>query len=313
MTGLLNKAYSEIENCPFDKIVEEGFGLKLPLSDNRSPIEIKFGSRFFRMSLDPVGSQEEAANYIFIVSETTKQKLAEEALLISERLAATGRMAHTIAHEINNPLEAITNLLFLLQSSLEKPEIASQFLATANSELARVSRISRQILSFNRESRSPVEIHVSEILEDVLALNNRAVVDKELKIERNFETSLLIQGFPAQLRQVFSNLVRNAIEASFPGGRLRIRISASKLGRNLDQKAVRVTIADSGVGIPVENRKRIFDAFFTTKDLKGSGIGLWLSASIVHEHGGRLHLRSATQPIQSGTCISVKLPASGNG
>ena len=124
MTGLLNKAYSEIENCPFDKIVEESLGSKLPLSDDRSPTEIKFGSRFFRMSLDPVGSQEETASYIFIVAETTKQKLAEEALLISERLAATGRMAHTIAHEINNPLEAITNLLYLLQSSLEKPEIA---------------------------------------------------------------------------------------------------------------------------------------------------------------------------------------------
>lgn len=313
MTGLLNKAYSEIENCPFDKIVEESLGSKLPLSDDRSPTEIKFGSRFFRMSLDPVGSQEETASYIFIVAETTKQKLAEEALLISERLAATGRMAHTIAHEINNPLEAITNLLFLLQSSLEKPEIASQFLAAANSELVRVSRISRQILAFNRESRTQVEIRVSEILEDVPALNNRAVVEKKLKIERNFETSLLILGFPAQLRQVFSNLVRNAIEASFTGGRLRVKISASKLGRNLDQRAVRVTIADNGRGIPVENRKRVFDAFYTTKNLKGSGIGLWLSASIVHEHVGRLHLWSATQPLRSGTCISVMLPACGNG
>jgi two-component system, NtrC family, sensor kinase len=145
------------------------------------------------------------------------------------------------------------------------PEIASQFLAAANSELVRVSRISRQILAFNRESRTQVEIRVSEILEDVPALNNRAVVEKKLKIERNFETSLLILGFPAQLRQVFSNLVRNAIEASFTGGRLRVKISASKLGRNLDQRAVRVTIADNGRGIPVENRKRVFDAFFTTK------------------------------------------------
>jgi two-component system, NtrC family, sensor kinase len=311
MTGLLNRAYSEIENCPFGKVVEESLGLKLSLSGGHSQMEIKFGSRFFRLSFDPVTSQEDATNYIFIITETTKQKLAEEALLITERLAATGRMAHTIAHEINNPLEAITNILYLLQSSLDKPEIAGQFVTTAASELARVSRITRQILSFNRESSSPTAILVSEILDDVLALNNRAVFDKELKIERNFDVPLLIQGFPAQLRQVFSNIVRNAIEASYPGGRLRIKISASKLWRNLDQNAVRVTIADNGVGIPVENRKRIFDAFFTTKDLKGSGVGLWLSASIVHEHGGRLRVRSATQPSRSGTCISVMLPANG--
>ena len=312
MTGLLNKAYSEIENSSFTQVVEENFRLKFSLSGDRSQAEVKYGSRFFRLSLDPVTSQEEGTSYIFIVTETTKQKLAEEALLVTERLAATGRMAHTIAHEINNPLEALTNLLFLLQSSLDKPEVASQFVATAASELARVSRIARQILSFNRESSSPTEIRASEILEDVLALNNRAVVDKDLKVERNFDVPLLIRGFPAQLRQVFSNLVRNAIEASYPGGHLRIKISASKLGRNLDQRAVRITIADNGVGIPYENRKKIFDAFFTTKELKGSGVGLWLSTSIVHEHGGYLRLRSATEPRRSGTCISVILPASGS-
>jgi two-component system NtrC family sensor kinase len=308
MSGLLNRAYGEIENCHFVQVVEEGLGLKLSLSRDHFPIEVKFGSRFFRLSLDPVTSQEEVTNYIFIVAETTKQKLAEEALLITERLAATGRMAHTIAHEINNPLEAITNLLFLLQSSLDKPELASQFVASAATELARVSRIARQILSFNRESSLPIELRASEIIEDVLALNNRAVVDKGLKIVRDIDSPLLIQGFPAQLRQVFSNLVRNAIEASYPGGRLRIKISASKLGPNLDQKAVRITIADNGVGIPVENRNRVFDAFFTTKDLKGSGIGLWLSTSIVHEHGGHLRLRSSTHTARSGTCLSVVLP-----
>jgi two-component system, NtrC family, sensor kinase len=318
MTGLLNRPYSEIENCSFHQVVKECLDLTLSLPESLpgslpgdpSPLEVKYGSRFFRLSLDPIASPEEATSHIFIITETTKQKLAEEALLVTERLAATGRMAHTIAHEINNPLESITNLLYLLQSSLDKPETASQFVSTAASELARVSRISRQILSFNRESSSPIAIRVSEILEDVLALNNRAVVDKDLTIERDFDAPLFINGFPAQLRQVFSNLVRNAIEASYPGGRLRIKISASRLGRNLDEKAVRITIADNGVGIPPENRKLVFDAFFTTKDLKGSGIGLWLSASIIHEHGGLLSLRSRTNPGSSGTCISVMLPAS---
>jgi signal transduction histidine kinase len=109
---------------------------------------------------------------------------------------------------------------------------------------------------------------------------------------------------------VFSNLLRNAIEASFPGGKIRIRISSSKLGHNLDEEAVRITIADNGMGIPAKNHKRIFDAFFTTKDVKGSGIGLWLSQSIVHEHGGYIRLRSTTRPACSGTCFSILLPAS---
>ena len=308
MTTLLNKQYSEIENRLFHEVIKSSFGLVLSLPSDTSPIEVKSDSRFFRLSLDPIASPEEGTSYIFIVSETTKQKLAEEALLITERLAATGRMAHTIAHEINNPLESITNLLYLLQSSLDKPQIASQFLTTAASELARVSRISRQILSFNRESSSPIEISISEIIEDVLALNNRAVVDKDLRIERDFDSPLVVYGFPAQLRQVFSNLVRNAVEASAPRGKIRVKISASKLWDSLSKEAVRITIADNGIGIPVENRKRIFDAFFTTKDLKGSGIGLWLSASIIHEHGGYIRLRSATQPACSGTCLSVVLP-----
>lgn len=310
MTGLLDKPYGEIENQRFNDLIQYGFGITLQLPGDQPSVEIQSGSRFFRLSLDPIIAQGEETGSIFIVAETTKQKLAEEALLISERLAATGRMAHTIAHEINNPLEAITNLLYLLDGSIDRPDIAHEYIKSATRELSRVSRISRQILSFNRETSSPAEIYLSEIIEDVLALNNRAVVDKRLRIEREWNTSLPIQGFPAQLRQVFSNLVRNAIEASFPDGEIKIRISASHLGRHFQEPAVRVIIADRGVGIPAENMTRIFDAFFTTKDLKGSGIGLWLSSSIVHEHRGRLRVRSNTLPARSGTCISVVLPAS---
>jgi len=308
MTTLLEKSYGEIEGCKLNDLTQQCFGLTLALPGSSPPIEIKSESRFFRLSLDPIIPHGESTGSILIVAETTQQKRAEEALLISERLAATGRMAHTIAHEINNPLEAITNLVYLLQDSLDRPNIAHEYVKSASSELARVSRISRQILSFNRESSSAVEVPISEIIEDVLALNNRAVVDKALEIEKDWDSSLLIQGFPAQLRQVFSNLVRNAVEASFRGGKVRIRISTSKLRQQREQPAVRVTIVDHGVGISTENIKRIFDAFFTTKDLKGSGIGLWLSSSIVHEHGGHLRVRSSTQPPRSGTCMSVVLP-----
>ncbi len=153
-----------------------------------------------------------------------------------------------------------------------------------------------------------MEIGICELVDDVLALNNRAVVDKNLHIRKKWNTSLLIEGFPAQLRQVFSNLVRNAIEASFPNGEIRINISPTSLGHNLTRPAVRVTVADRGIGIPPENMKKIFDAFFTTKDLKGSGVGLWLSSSIVQEHGGYIRARSCTRRLESGTYLSVVLP-----
>jgi signal transduction histidine kinase len=148
---------------------------------------------------------------------------------------------------------------------------------------------------------------MDEIIDDVLALNNRAIVDKALRVQKDWACSRPIHGFPAQLRQVFSNLIRNAVEASHPEGKLRIKISPSRLGRTQREPAVRVTIADYGVGIPAENIKRIFEAFFTTKNLKGSGVGLWLSSTIVHQHGGHLQVRSNTR-LQTGTCMSVVLP-----
>jgi two-component system, NtrC family, sensor kinase len=308
MTELLGKSYGEIENHEFGDIIQNSLGHTLDLTVKGLPPEVQSGNRFFRLSVDPIISQGVSTGSIVIVAETTKQKLAEQALLVSERLAATGRMAHTIAHEINNPLEAITNLVYLLQGSLDKPEIARRYLDSTAAELARVSRIARQILAFNRESSSPVEIRIGELVDDVLALNNRAVVDKNLHIKKKWNTSLRIEGFPAQLRQVFSNLVRNAIEASFPNGEIRIKISPTSLGRDLTKQAVRVTVADQGIGIPPENMKRIFDAFFTTKDLKGSGVGLWLSSSIVQEHGGYIRARSCTRQTESGTYLSVVLP-----
>jgi two-component system NtrC family sensor kinase len=308
MTELLGKSYSEIESEAFAEIIQNSLGHTLDVTGEGLPPEVQSGNRFFRLSVDPIVSQGVSTGSIVIVAETTKQKLAEQALLVSERLAATGRMAHTIAHEINNPLEAITNLVYLLQGSLDKPELAHRYLESTAAELARVSRIARQILAFNRESSSPVEIRIGELVDDVLALNNRALVDKELHLRKDWDTSLLIEGFPAQLRQVFSNLVRNAIEASFPKGEIRINISPTSLGRDLTKPAVRVTVADKGIGILPENMKRIFDAFFTTKDLKGSGVGLWLSSSIVQQHGGYIRARSCSRPSKSGTCLSVVLP-----
>jgi len=235
--------------------------------------------------------------------------MAEHAALMNERLATTGRMAHTIAHEINNPLEAITNLLFLLRNPSTQSREASEYLAAADAEVARVSRISRQILTFHREAASPVSLDLALLMEDVLALNNREIVQQQLTLHKEWDYGVCIEAFPAQLRQVFSNIVRNAIDASKSGGEIRIRISHSYLGSITPEPAARVTVADRGSGIPRRNIGRVFDAFFTTKELKGTGVGLWLSSNIVQEHGGRIQLRSTTHPGVSGTTVSVLLPA----
>jgi signal transduction histidine kinase len=176
----------------------------------------------------------------------------------------------------------------------------------------RVSRISRQILSFHRESTVHVEVDLVHLMEDVLALNKRELLDRDLQIVRDWKDKVTVYAFPAQLRQVFSNLIRNAIEASARGAEIRIRISRRTLHRKPTECGARITVADKGVGIASQNLHKVFDAFFTTKDLKGTGVGLWLSSTIVQEHRGRIQLRSSTQAERSGTCVSVLLPEGGS-
>ncbi len=235
--------------------------------------------------------------------------MAEHAALMNERLAATGRMAHTIAHEINNPLEAITNLIFLLRNPKTQSKEANEYLEAADAEVARVSRITKQILTFHREAASPVCVDLALLMEDVLALNNQEIVEQQLTLHKEWSYGICVEGFPAQLRQVFSNIVRNAIDASKKCGEIRIRISHSFLGQDAREPGARVTVADRGSGIPRRNISKVFDAFFTTKELKGTGVGLWLSSNIVQEHRGRIQLRSTTSPPISGTSVSVLLPA----
>jgi two-component system, NtrC family, sensor kinase len=313
MSSLLGRPYAQIEGQPISRLIQQCFGLTIDHQHMVPSQEVRSDVRHFRWNFNPVLLDEASTGSIFILSEITEQKRTEGALLISERLAATGRMANTIAHEINNPLEAITNLLYLLEGALDTPDVASKYLASAEQELSRVSGIARQILSFHRESASPVFVNLSELLENVVVLHRLALADKDLRIQKEWDTSLSVRGFPAQLRQVFSNLIRNAIEASYVGKCIRIRISKGAPRNGIHGQAARVTICDAGVGIQAENLRRIFEAFFTTKELKGSGVGLWLSSTIVHEHRGRIQVRSNTDPRRSGTCVSVVLPCDWQG
>jgi signal transduction histidine kinase len=312
LSNLLDKPYFEIEKRSLSTLLREYFRIELDCRKRSQFSGIPREERYFDIDLEPIFLEEVHTSSILIVTETTARRRAEAAILANERLAATGRMANTIAHEINNPLEAITNLLYLLKTSIDQPAVAGQYLQSAQTELERVSKIARRILSFNRESASPVSVNLSEILEDVLALNNRALVEKKIQVIREWNKILCVEGFPAQLRQVFSNIIRNAIEASFPTTAIRLRISGYPRNDSAVERVARVTISDRGVGISALNRRKVFDAFFTTKELKGSGIGLWLSDAIVREHRGYIQVRSSVRREESGTCLSVVLPCRWN-
>jgi signal transduction histidine kinase len=310
MTGFLDRSYGQIERLDFRELMRDCFQIDLGPLDFTQGHEVERNSRFFHFSLAPVLAQETVSGSIFILSEFTEQKRAQAAIVLNERFVATGRMANTIAHEINNPLEAVTNLLYLLNSSLSDEVVAKDYLASAQEELARVSRIARQILSFNRESSVPVSIELPELLEDVVAFSGRDLLQRQINVRREWPESLPMDAFPAQLRQVFLNLLRNAIEASGEGREIRIRAtSVSRWGPQLEP-AVRVSFADNGVGIQKDNLRKIFEAFYSTKELKGSGIGLWLSQNIVQQHRGRIHVKSCTSCKHSGTCFTVVLPLS---
>jgi two-component system, NtrC family, sensor kinase len=306
MSGLLERNYSEIEGRPLSDLFE---GKVVIQQDETVVQEFEWSTRHFRTRVEPVLLDAARSGSIFVLADITEQKITEHAALMNERLAATGRMAHTIAHEINNPLEAITNLIYILKTCPPGSEAAAEYLASTENEVNRVSRIARQVLSFHRESAAPIDLLVHELVEDALTQNGHAIAEKQLDVSREWDGTVTIQGYPAQLRQVFSNILRNAIEASIPGEKIRIRISPSSARSDRMCPAARVTIMDQGHGIPAANLKKIFGAFFTTKELKGSGVGLWLSSTIVQEHRGRIQVRSSTELGRSGTCFSVYLPS----
>ena len=305
MTELLSAPYSEVEGARFADILKRHFGVERLTGAE----DVQVGGRFFRLSTVAFPENDRTAEDIFLVAEVTPEKHAEQALLLNERLAATGRMAHTIAHEINNPLESITNLIYLAQSEQSEPEETKEFLRTAADEVARISQISRQILSFHREATVPVVIPIAELVQDVLALTERSAFEKRLEVVFDADRSLTVMGFPARLRQAFSNVIRNAVEASPQGGKVWVRVSRASIRAGAaEQPAVRVTVGDQGPGIAAAHLPRIWDAFYTTKAQKGSGVGLWLTLTIVREHGGRIQVR-VREGSEHGSVFSILLPA----
>jgi signal transduction histidine kinase len=234
--------------------------------------------------------------------------LAQEALLRSEKLAVTGRLAASIAHEINNPLEAVTNLLFLMRADAST-DSQRKYLAQAEQELARVAEITKQTLRFYREPSQPTATRISTVFDSVLMLFGPRLVSAGIAVERiERSASATVLSSPGELRQVIANLVGNAIDAMRTGGRLRIRISQYRYpGHSRD--LVRLTIADTGMGIPGEVLPTIFEPFVTTKGETGTGLGLWVTAEIMKRNGWKIRVRSCSHPGHSGTTFSIVIPA----
>ncbi len=241
-----------------------------------------------------------------IARDVTDRKRAEAALIESEKMATAGRLAAAIAHEVNNPLEAITNLAYLLAKHTALPEEARMYANMLLNEVGRASEIAKSTLSFYRPTTALVEVKVEELLNSLLRVQREKLADRQLKVSTEYRATGLLAGSPSELQQVFANLLNNSVEASAPSGEIRIRTSEFRDRGGVPH--VRITFADHGSGIPPHLRQRIFEPFFTTKGHAGHGLGLWVTHSIVRKHGGYIRVRSSTRPSRSGTAVSIVLP-----
>jgi PAS domain S-box-containing protein len=254
---------------------------------------------WFRAVGHPIHNADAAPHYVGVTIDISSHKLAEEALLNSEKQASVGRMAATIAHEINNPLEAVLNLVYLARMSTPNHE-TKDFLISAEQEIARISHITKQTLAFYRDSTAPSQLDFSALVEETIPLYLRGLLKKDLSVQTRFERPAMLTGFGGELKQVISNLLANAIDVC--GEKSSIWVRTRVCG-----DFVQLTVADRGSGIPQELRAHIFDAFFTTKKQVGTGLGLWVTRGIVKKHRGSIRVRSRTGA-NSGTVFMVRLP-----
>lgn len=272
-------------------------GTELIIADSGAPI------------LDQTGT---TVGVVLVFRDITMERRTQEALLANEKLAVAGRLAATIAHEIHNPLDSVSNLLYLMRTGASEEE-SKQFIDMAGQELARVTQISRAMLGLYRESKAPVSVNLKGMLEEILLLMEHRFTELGVTLRPTLPANVTVDAFPAELRQVFTNLITNAAEAASPGGEVRVSISAlpahvGSSGQKMPPGAL-VVIADNGPGIPDEIRPHLFQPFFTTKGEHGTGLGLWVSRGIVNKHGGSIDLASETGATSHGTVVTVFLAA----
>jgi len=240
-----------------------------------------------------------------IARDISDRKRFERLLIQSEKLAATGRMAAAIAHEINNPLESLINLIYLARQSSAVGGKAYNYLLTAEQELERVSHIARQTLGYYRDTNSPADVYLHDLIENVLTVYNSELLAARIAVDTRFNDLQKIAVSKGEMLQVFTNIIANALDAMRPGGVLRIST------RNLLSSTgdgIQTVIQDNGSGIRQEHLEKVFEPFFTTKGDLGTGIGLWVARQLVERRGGQISLASSTEKGNSGTIITIFIP-----
>lgn len=275
-------------------------GLQLPgrrKDGEEIPLEVSFGS------YDSEGEKR----FTGFIRDVSDRRKAEVALMQSEKLAVVGRLASSIAHEINNPLEALTNLLYLSRRSKDLAE-AGSYLQTAERELRRVTVIANQTLQFHKHSHTPEAVTCEELVRNSLSLYQGRLVNAQITVEQRLRGQKPLVCVEGEIRQVLTNLIGNAIDALPPeAGRIVVR-SRDATDWKTGKTGSILTIADTGTGMSAETRAKIFEPFFTTKGNGGAGLGLWVSCEIVERNHGRLRVRSSQRMGRRGTVFTLFLP-----
>jgi PAS domain S-box-containing protein len=310
----LPQALPEAAEQGFNEILDRVYQTGEPYVGNGVPVKLArtpgqpLDDTFLDFVYQPMRDSESKITGILVLGvDVTERRRAEQALLQSEKLAAVGRLSASIAHEINNPLEAITNLLYLIDRSDDLPDSLRSFTKMAQQELARVSQIATQTLRFYRQSTAKNAVRVSELLDQVLKLYQGRLNSAGVDVVRDYRSAEPLICFDGELRQVFTNLIGNALDASREGGPITLREREATDWRT-GRKGVRITVADRGHGMSKETVSRIFEPFFSTKGITGTGLGLWVSLEIIQKHRGVMKVRSNASPSHHGTVFNVFIP-----
>jgi PAS domain S-box-containing protein len=283
--------------------------LERALNGEGSTQTVRSLDRWIRSVAAPIVLNGKILGGVAVNSDVTQVRLQDEALRRSEKLAAVGQLASSIAHEINNPLESITNLLYLIRQS-ESMEDVQHYTTLAQSELARVTQITLQTLRFNRQHSKPVKVAMGELLQTVMALYTGRLLVRNIDADVKLMEAPQVLSLEGEVRQVVNNLVRNALDAMSHGGRLLVRLHPQQ-DWHTGAAGVRLTVADTGEGIRTQMWAHLFEPFQTTKEMTGTGLGLWVSKGIVEKHGGRIGVRTRCGE-RHGTVFAVWLPVEGS-
>jgi PAS domain S-box-containing protein len=323
-----NVAYAEIAGLPLEQIIgrridevmgPDNWGAIQPhvervLRGERVEYEMRLpnteaGSAHLHVVHTPERDGQEVVGWVSSVTDITEFKRVERQLQQMEKIAAAGKLAASLAHEINNPLAAVVNILFLLKDGSGLDAANQDLIEKATEEAARISRIIRQSLSYYRVGMAPQEVDFSALAEQSFQIFNDKFQRAGIAIVKEIEPGTSILGFADEIRQVADNLLVNAAEATPQGGRLTLRLRQSRSWKDRSEQGARLTIADNGSGIPKTYLARIFEPFFTTKAEKGNGLGLWVVKGIVEKHGASIKIRSSDAAVRSGTAISIFWPS----